>query len=79
MKLRSGTAGGVGMRRERHLVTGGGGYVGLRLGKALSDLGHDVILFDVCDAPKDLPENSTFVKVSITSYVSLWCKAVAEI
>lgn len=52
------------MRPERHLVTGGGGYAGLRLGKALQESGHDVILFDI-NEPQDIPENITFIQVRI--------------
>lgn len=52
------------MRPERHLVTGGGGYAGLRLGKALQESGHDVILFDI-NEPQDIPENITFIQGDI--------------
>ena len=52
-----------GPRQERHLVTGGGGYVGLHLGKALLCEGHQVILFDVQGPLEELPEGITFIKV----------------
>ena len=50
--------------RERHLVTGGGGYAGFHLGKALAERGHSVILLDVKEPAEDLPERTTFITVS---------------
>ena len=46
-----------------HVVTGGGGYAGFRLGCALASKGHHVKLFDVRCPKGDLPENITFVQV----------------
>lgn len=50
-------------KRERHLVTGGGGYVGSHLAKALHDLNHEVILLDVNKPRATLPEDIRFIQV----------------
>ena len=50
--------------RECHLVTGGGGYAGFHLGKALAERGHNVILLDVKEPVEDLPERTRFISVS---------------
>ncbi|ELU09595.1 hypothetical protein CAPTEDRAFT_166167 [Capitella teleta] len=54
---------------ERHLVTGGGGYVGLRLGAALLDKGHKVTLFDL-NPPNDeeIPAGAQFIQGDIREY-----------
>jgi len=52
---------------EHHVLTGGGGYVGRNLAKALIDKGHLVTLFDV-KAPDDIPEGATFVQGDIRNY-----------
>lgn len=44
------------------VVTGGGGYFGCRLGRALRDKGADVVLFDIRE-PENLTD-LTFYKVS---------------
>ena len=49
--------------RERHLVTGGGGYAGFHLGKALAERGYNVTLFDVKEPAEDLPDRTTFILV----------------
>lgn len=50
-------------KRERHLVTGGGGYVGSHIAKALHDLSHEVILLDVNEPRATLPEGIRFIQV----------------
>lgn len=60
--LRSRTVeGGV---RERHLVTGGGGYVGLHLGLELLKQGHHVVLFDIRQPVEAIPKDIQFLQVS---------------
>ena len=54
---------------EVHVVTGGGGYVGLRLGRKLAEQGHQVMLFDVRKPVEKLPSNVQFVTVSITDMI----------
>ncbi|KAM6223809.1 short-chain dehydrogenase/reductase family 42E member 1 [Rhynchocyon petersi] len=51
--------------RETVLITGGGGYVGFRLGCALSQRGVRVILFDISSPIQTLPEGITFVRGDI--------------
>ncbi|XP_061450442.1 short-chain dehydrogenase/reductase family 42E member 1 isoform X1 [Rhineura floridana] len=48
--------------KETALITGGGGYFGLRLGCALSKKGMDVILFDVSKPIQVMPEGVEFVQ-----------------
>ena len=48
---------------EMYVVTGGGGYAGLRLGRVLADKGCNVRLFDVRAPMEKLPHNVTFVQV----------------
>lgn len=43
------------MQRRRAVITGGGGYVGHRLGAALAGQGYDVLLLDVTPPPPDAP------------------------
>ena len=62
---------GSSVPRERHLVTGGGGYAGFHLGKALVERGHSVILLDVKEPAEDLPERTTFITV-ITKVELQW-------
>ena len=47
---------------QKVLITGGGGYVGQRLGNALFEKGADVILFDV-NFPQDSYAPMTCVQV----------------
>lgn len=54
--------------RECHLVTGGGGYVGSHLGRALHDLGHDVVLLDVREPKIFLSEGMRFIKGDISDF-----------
>ena len=49
--------------KEMHVITGGGGYAGLRLAKALCDKGHNVTLFDVQVPIDTFPDSCKFVKV----------------
>ena len=37
---------------ERHLITGGNGYLGSHIANKLIDLGHEVIVLDVIDDKK---------------------------
>lgn len=63
VQLRSGAS--TGPTQECHLITGGGGYVGLHLGKALHLSGHRVVLFDVREPADIIPEGVTFIKVDL--------------
>ncbi|KAF7666386.1 hypothetical protein LDENG_00107680 [Lucifuga dentata] len=45
------------------LVTGGGGYFGFRLGKALASQGLSVILLDMHRPSCDIPDGATFYQV----------------
>ena len=49
---------------EVHLVTGGGGYTGYKLGKKLTDIGKKVILVDIVPPSSPLTKNMSFVRVS---------------
>ncbi len=50
-------------QKECHLVTGGGGYPGFRLGLALHKKGHAVILFDIREPSEAMPDGMKFIKV----------------
>ena len=50
-------------KRECHLVTGGGGYVGSYMVRALCDLGHKVVLLDVKKPTYVFPEDVRFIQV----------------
>ncbi|XP_007937316.1 short-chain dehydrogenase/reductase family 42E member 1 [Orycteropus afer afer] len=47
--------------KETVLITGGGGYVGFRLGCALNQKGVHVILFDISSPIQSIPEGIKFV------------------
>ena len=47
----------------RVLVTGGGGYFGFRLGRALASRGIPVILMDLHKPPWDTPDGAVFHQV----------------
>ena len=49
--------------QECHLMTGGGGYVGSNLCRALLDKGHKVVLLDVQPPDWEVPNGVQFVKV----------------
>ena len=51
--------------QQCHLVTGGGGYVGYRLGLALYKQGHKVVLVDVREPADVLPDNMSFIQVHL--------------
>ncbi|XP_072299457.1 putative short-chain dehydrogenase/reductase family 42E member 2 [Eucyclogobius newberryi] len=63
------------------LVTGGAGYFGFRLGKALIAQGMSVILLDMNRPPSDLPEGAQFIQSDIRDYCSLYkaCEGVSYI
>nr|XP_022317696.1 short-chain dehydrogenase/reductase family 42E member 1-like isoform X2 [Crassostrea virginica] len=52
---------------EVHLVTGGGGYTGYKLGKKLADIGKKVILVDIVPPSSPLTNNMSFVRCDLTS------------
>ncbi|KAL4658973.1 putative short-chain dehydrogenase/reductase family 42E member 2 [Arapaima gigas] len=60
------------------LVTGGAGYLGHRLGKALADAGVSVILLDIVKPRWDTPDGAVFHQNDIRDYNSLYsvCKGV---
>ncbi len=47
----------------RVLVTGGAGYFGFRLGRALADQGATVLLLDLHKPPWDIPDGAVFQQV----------------
>lgn len=55
-------------KQERHLVTGGGGYVGSFMAKALLDLGLEVVLLDVTKPKTIFPDNVKFIQADISDY-----------
>ncbi|XP_066292539.1 short-chain dehydrogenase/reductase family 42E member 1-like [Branchiostoma lanceolatum] len=56
------------MPKERVLVTGGGGYLGLRLANMLRRDGADVTLFDLREPIEKAAADMTFIKGDITNY-----------
>lgn len=58
-------------KRECHLVTGGGGYVGSYMVRALCDLGHKVVLLDVKKPTYVLPEDVRFIQADISDFESI--------
>ncbi|XP_071766541.2 putative short-chain dehydrogenase/reductase family 42E member 2 [Centroberyx gerrardi] len=60
------------------LVTGGGGYFGFRLGRALASQGVSVILLDLHKPPWDTPDGAIFYQSDIRDYSSLYkvCEGV---
>ena len=56
--------------KECHVVTGGGGYAGLRLGKCLFQKGHNVVLFDVRKPIDHVPEGIKFIQVNSTNLIT---------
>uniref|UniRef100_A0A673BUM3 Short chain dehydrogenase/reductase family 42E, member 2 n=1 Tax=Sphaeramia orbicularis TaxID=375764 RepID=A0A673BUM3_9TELE len=54
------------------LVTGGGGYFGFRLGRALASQGMTVILLDMHRPSCDLPDGTVFYQSDIRDYSSLY-------
>ncbi|XP_054615434.1 putative short-chain dehydrogenase/reductase family 42E member 2 [Dunckerocampus dactyliophorus] len=61
-----------GSSAEKVLVTGGGGYFGLRLGRALASQGMSVILLDMNKPPSDIPDGAVFYQSDIRDYSSLF-------
>lgn len=47
------------------LVTGGGGYLGSRLGQALAAQGVTVVLVDISKAPCDVPDGAVYHQVGV--------------
>ncbi|KAK0140918.1 putative short-chain dehydrogenase/reductase family 42E member 2 [Merluccius polli] len=62
----------------RVLVTGGGGYFGIRLGAELARRGVEVVLLDVLKPHVDLPEGAVFYQGDIRDYGALYraCEGV---
>lgn len=52
---------------QKALVTGGAGFFGFRLGKALARQGVSVILLDLHQPRWELPDGAVFLQVSLTS------------
>uniref|UniRef100_A0A8C6TJA9 Short chain dehydrogenase/reductase family 42E, member 2 n=1 Tax=Neogobius melanostomus TaxID=47308 RepID=A0A8C6TJA9_9GOBI len=61
------------------LVTGGAGYFGFRLGRALAAQGTSVILLDRNRPPADLPGGAQFIQSDLRDYSSLYkvCEGVS--
>lgn len=55
----------LGLPTGKVLVTGGGGYFGSRLGRALADQGMSVILVDINRAPCDVPDGAVYYQVGV--------------
>ncbi|XP_062605705.1 short-chain dehydrogenase/reductase family 42E member 1-like isoform X1 [Saccostrea cucullata] len=49
-----------------HLVTGGGGYTGYKLGKRLADMGKEVILVDIVPPEWTLTNKMSFIQCDLT-------------
>uniref|UniRef100_A0A4W4GGB9 Short chain dehydrogenase/reductase family 42E, member 2 n=1 Tax=Electrophorus electricus TaxID=8005 RepID=A0A4W4GGB9_ELEEL len=64
--------------REKALVTGGGGFFGFRLGRALARRGTSVILMDLHKPYWEVPEGVIFLQGDIRDYDTLY-KACAEV
>ncbi|XP_065125259.1 putative short-chain dehydrogenase/reductase family 42E member 2 [Paramisgurnus dabryanus] len=56
----------------RVLVTGGAGYFGFRLGKALARQGVSVILLDLHKPPWDIPDGAVFYQNDIRDFDALY-------
>ncbi|XP_036797394.1 putative short-chain dehydrogenase/reductase family 42E member 2 [Oncorhynchus mykiss] len=69
---------GAGMGTGRVLVTGGAGYFGLRLGRALVSQGVSVVLLDLHKPQWDTPDGTVFHQSDIRDYDSLYkiCEGV---
>ncbi|XP_049601045.1 putative short-chain dehydrogenase/reductase family 42E member 2 [Syngnathus scovelli] len=57
---------------QKVLVTGGGGYFGFRLGRALAAQGMSVILLDLNKPSLDLPDGALFHQSDIRDYLALF-------
>ncbi|KAM9783596.1 putative short-chain dehydrogenase/reductase family 42E member 2 isoform 2-T2 [Syngnathus typhle] len=62
----------AGSSARKVLVTGGGGYFGFRLGRALAAQGMSVILLDLNKPSLDLPDGALFHQSDIRDYLSLF-------
>jgi nucleoside-diphosphate-sugar epimerase len=51
-----------------HLVTGGGGYTGFKLGRRLAEIGKKVILVDIVPPKWPLTRNMSFVRVRMEMF-----------
>uniref|UniRef100_A0A9J8C9X9 Short chain dehydrogenase/reductase family 42E, member 2 n=1 Tax=Cyprinus carpio carpio TaxID=630221 RepID=A0A9J8C9X9_CYPCA len=56
----------------RVLVTGGAGYFGFRLGRALAGQGATVFLLDLHKPPWDIPDGAVFQQIDIRDYDALY-------
>uniref|UniRef100_A0A8C1SGZ8 Short chain dehydrogenase/reductase family 42E, member 2 n=1 Tax=Cyprinus carpio TaxID=7962 RepID=A0A8C1SGZ8_CYPCA len=57
---------------SRVLVTGGAGYFGFRLGRALAGQGATVLLLDLHKPPWDIPDGAVFQQIDIRDYDALY-------
>ncbi|KTF83934.1 hypothetical protein cypCar_00013958 [Cyprinus carpio] len=57
---------------SRVLVTGGAGYFGFRLGRALAVQGATVLLLDLHKPPWDIPDGAVFQQIDIRDYDALY-------
>uniref|UniRef100_A0A667XE09 Short chain dehydrogenase/reductase family 42E, member 2 n=1 Tax=Myripristis murdjan TaxID=586833 RepID=A0A667XE09_9TELE len=58
--------------KRKMLVTGGGGYFGFKLGRALASQGLSVILLDLHKPTWDTPDGAAFYQCDIRDYSSLY-------
>ncbi|XP_062923202.1 short-chain dehydrogenase/reductase family 42E member 1 [Mobula hypostoma] len=56
---------------ETVLITGGGGYLGCRLGCTLQKMGRKVILFDIHSPLEEVPDAVSFIKGDICNYLEV--------
>ncbi|KAG7317364.1 hypothetical protein KOW79_019662 [Hemibagrus wyckioides] len=57
---------------EKALVTGGAGFFGFRLGKALARQGISVILLDLHQPQRELPDGAVFLQGDVRDYDTLY-------
>lgn len=56
----------LGLTSGKVLVTGGGGYLGSRLGRELAAQGISVVLVDISKTPCDLPDGAVYHQVGVS-------------
>ncbi|XP_019724383.1 putative short-chain dehydrogenase/reductase family 42E member 2 [Hippocampus comes] len=72
MECEPSKTGQLGSSSRTVLVTGGGGYFGFRLGRALAAQGMSVILLDINKPSWEIPDEALFYQSDIRDYSSLY-------